>query len=519
MRHREAAFAPQLFQRRPQRRSADAKARAKVAFARQLAGPLAVVERVAQKLRRLCDQRGTLGNQMHRAKRCRPPAPLVNRNDQFNGLARHRLIFYSAIHRQTQSRMMIRLIAGSLLVALLPVAAFGAAPLFETTRVFPVAPKNKPNYRIPSILQAPNGDILIFAEKRNDGIGDIGNHDIVLKRSRDKGKTWSTEQVIFDDENRVCTDITVGRVGDKLWLFFLRDKKQYAYFTSADSGATWQGPVSIHTQVTKPEWDKLKGKGDDEEGTPKGRTAIWEKGWFQRYGVGPGNAMIQLQSGPKAGRLIIPARHREDTGKGQLRSFAHTFYSDDHGASWKLGGNIGMNTSECQLVELANGDVMVMSRNESSEDSPDNLRHLTALSKDGGETWGPLRRAEELITPRCHGATERFTLATKQDKNRLLFSSPASPFRQKEHPYGRYNLTIRLSYDEGATWTAGKTIWPHPASYSDLVVLDDMTIGYVYERGDKGSTHYWDELHFARFNLEWLTDGRDLLNPHRESKP
>jgi sialidase-1 len=409
----------------------------------------------------------------------------------------------------------------SLLAALLPLAAPGAAPLFETTLVFPNAPKNKPNYRIPAILQAPNGDMLIFAEKRNDGIGDIGNHDIVLKRSRDKGKAWGPEQMIFDDGKNTSTDITVGleRSSGKLWLFFLRDKKQFDYFTSTDSGATWRGPVSIHAQVTRPEWDKLRGKGDDDEGTPKGRTAIWEKGWFQRYGVGPGNAMVQLQSGQKAGRLIVPARHREDIGKGRLRSFSHTFYSDDHGATWKLGGTIGLHTSECQLVELENGDVMVVSRNESAEDSPDNLRHLTAISRDGGETWGTVHRAEELITPRCHGATERFTLASKQDRNRLLFSSPASPFRQKEHPYGRYNLTIRLSYDEGATWTAGKTIWPHPASYSDLVVLDDMTIGYVYERGDKGSTHYWDEVHFARFNLEWLTDERDSLSPHHEPKP
>ena len=120
-----------------------------------------------------------------------------------------------------------------------------------------------------------------------------------------------------------------------------------------------------------------------------------------------------------------------------------------------------------------------------------------------------------MITPRCHGATERFTRASQHDRDRLLFSSPASPFRQKEHPYGRYNLIIRLSYDEGATWSAGKTIWPHPASYSDIVVLDDMTVGFVYERGDKGSTHYWDELHFARFNIEWLTDGRDTIVPHR----
>jgi sialidase-1 len=207
----------------------------------------------------------------------------------------------------------------------------------------------------------------------------------------------------------------------------------------------------------------------------------------------------------------VPARHREDTGKGRLRSFAHTFYSDDQGATWQLGGTIGQNTSECQLVELAKGDVMVISRNESPEDSPDNLRHLIALSKDGGETWGPLRRGEELITPRCHGPVERLPLAGPPDKNRLLFSSPASPFRQREHPYGRYNLTVRLSYDEGATWTAGKTIWPHPASCSDMVALADGTIGHVYERGARGTTHYWDEIHFARFNLEWLTDNRDSL--------
>ena len=399
----------------------------------------------------------------------------------------------------------------------LPLAAWGAAPLFESTVVFPLTPNNKPNYRIPGILQAPNGDVLIFAEKRNDGIGDIGNHDLVLKRSRDRGQTWNDEEVIFDDGQRVCTDTTVGRVADRLWVFFLRDKKKFTAFSSDDSGVTWQGPVSIHEQVTKPEWDQLRGKADDEEGG--GRMAQWAKDWAQRYGVGPGNAVIALQRGARAGRILVPARHREDIGKGRLRSFSHCFYSDDRGATWKLGGTIGMHTSECQFVELANGDVMVMSRNESSGDSPDNLRHLTAVSKDGGETWDPVRRAEELITPRCHGSTERFTLASEQDKDRLLFSSPASPFRQKEHPYGRYNLTVRLSYDEGATWTAGKTIWPHPASYSDIVVLDDLTIGYVYERGKKGSTHYWDELHFARFNLEWLTDGRDSVGSHNNSKP
>ncbi len=44
-----------------------------------------------------------------------------------------------------------------------------------------------------------------------------------------------------------------------------------------------------------------------------------------------------------------------------------------------------------------------------------------------------------------------------------------------------------------------------------MAVLDDRTIGTVYERSPKGSTHYWDEIGFARFNLDWLTEGRDSL--------
>lgn len=393
---------------------------------------------------------------------------------------------------------MIRIAVVSLLFC---IPAPAAEPLFETTLVFPNAPQNKPNYRIPSIIQAPNGDILVICERRNDGPGDIGNHDIVMKRSIDKGKTWSEEQTIFDDANRVCTDITTGieREARKLWLFFLRDKKQFHYFTSIDSGVTWQGPVSIHDQVIEAGWETLKGKDDDEaKGNSKSHTVQWEKGWAQRYGCGPGNAMIQL----KSGRLLVPARHREDVGGGRLRSFAHCFYSDDRGGTWKLGGIIGIHTSECQFVELTNGDVRVISRNERSEDAPDNLRHLTAISHDGGITWTDLHRLEELITPRCHGPVERF------DARTLLFASPASPFRQKEHPYGRYNLTIRLSLDDGETWTAGKTIWPHASSYADIVVLDDKTIGIIYERADKGSDHYWDELHFTRFNIEWLTNPR-----------
>lgn len=427
------------------------------------------------------------------------------------------------LFRSLPESFMLRILLSSALAFGLAASAAAAAPLFEATPVFRLTPENKPNYRIPSLLLTGDGSLLAIVEKRNDGPGDIGNHDIVLKRSRDQGRTWSKEQVVLNDDERTSTDLTVARdsVNNRLWVFFLRDKKQFAYMSSDDHGRTWQGPKVIHEQVVRSEWDRLESKETRDDGPvkPRGIGEAWEHGWAQRYGVGPGNGVVQISSGASKGRLLVPARHREDVGGGRLRSFTHCFYTDDHGKSWQLGGTLGTHTSECQFVELADGRVMAIARNENSTDSPDNLRHLVSYSSDAGVTWTPPRRAEELITPRCHGSVERLSLGSQGEVNRLLFSSPASPLRQEEHPYGRYNLTVRISYDEGETWSAGRTIWPHPGSYSDMVVLGDGTIGYIYERGAKGSTHYWDELHFARFNLEWLTFGRDHLASSEEEVP
>ena len=77
---------------------------------------------------------------------------------------------------------------------------------------------------------------------------------------------------------------------------------------------------------------------------------------------------------------------------------------------------------------------------------------------------------------------------------------------------GRTWQPEQVLYDEGATWSHGRTVWPHPSSYSDMAVLDDITIGIVYERGNRGSKRYWNEVRFARFDLDWLTDGQDGLD-------
>lgn len=390
--------------------------------------------------------------------------------------------------------------------------------LFETTTVWPVSPKNRPNYRIPALLVAPNGDVLAFAEKRVDGPGDLGDHDLVMKRSRDLGKTWEPDVMLVDDGRNTSTDPTLlidARRG-VIWLFYLRDKVQYYCIHSADSGRTWTAPRSIHAAVTRPEWDRL---GQDAPKRPTGKKAyrseFWNENWMQRYGVGPGWAGIQLQHGPHAGRLLVPARHIEPVD-GAHRTFSHVFYSDDHGDSWHLGPNAVPDGNECRLIELADGRVMIHARDGDNRRRPDKIRRLAAVSRDGGESWEPADVDSKLRCPQCHASIRRFSTAGEQDRNRILFSNPNNGYRTEKHPYGRVNLSVRISYDEAQTWSAGKTIYPFASSYSDLAVLPDGTIGLIYERGPEGSTHYWDEIQFARFDLAWLTDGQDRLGAEKK---
>ncbi|MDR0352535.1 MAG: glycoside hydrolase [Opitutaceae bacterium] len=400
------------------------------------------------------------------------------------------------------------------LLLLILAAPLGAAPLFETMELFPSAPDNKPNYRIPSIIRAPNNDILAIVERRNHGIGDVGDIDIVMRRSADRGRTWSGIQTLVDDGANTSTDITtcIDWETGRIFVFFLRDKKKYAYVASDDSGKTWTGIVMIHDSVTKPEWDRLglkPGRDVDSSTDPESdkkasKVVQWKRNWIQRYGVGPGSAGIQLKHGSHKGRLLIPGRHMEQEGKSRP-GYTHVFYSDDHGRTWRLGATkIIKYGNENQLVELPDGTIMMNARNVYSRSAPDNARRLVALSRDGGLTWPTVWHDEALVSLPCHAATLLYNHPASPDNGLLLFANPASPFRQKEHPYGRYNMTVRWSRDNGNTWSAGRMIYPHTSSYNDMTVLDDGTIAMIYERGDQGSVKYWDSLHFVRFNLEWL---------------
>jgi sialidase-1 len=170
------------------------------------------------------------------------------------------------------------------------------------------------------------------------------------------------------------------------------------------------------------------------------------------------------------------------------------FRSTDHGVNWESYGSRAYPSDEAKVVELPNGTLMINSRRVGG------YRYVHR-STDGATTWDSEQELG-LPDPTCNAGIIQYTaISDGYDKDRLLFVNAASL-------EGRKNLAVRISYDNGETWSEGKVIDPTGAMYSEIVILPDGTIGVVYE--DIGDLPY--TIRFVRFTLEALTDNQDSLS-------
>jgi sialidase-1 len=168
---------------------------------------------------------------------------------------------------------------------------------------------------------------------------------------------------------------------------------------------------------------------------------------------------------------------------------SHVIYSDDHGQTWKLGGATDFAMNECAVAELADGTLILNSRSYRGK----SCRSIS-LSKDGGQTWEPTTDDAALVESVCQASLIR--VAVKDGQNLLLFCNPAVP-------KGRHHLTLRLSTDEGKTWSHARLICEGPSAYSSLTALPSGEIGLLYERDD------YKKLTFAKFSSTWVMEKPD----------
>ncbi len=345
---------------------------------------------------------------------------------------------------------------------------FAAAASPTHVPVFTAGQDGYHTYRIPSVIVTPKGTVLAFCEGRKAGRGDAGNIDLVLKRSRDGGKTWGPLEVVWDDGANTCgnpcpvidtkTGIihlllthNLGTDSESKIVTGQSERSRTVWIsTSDDDGETWTKPREITKDTKKPEW-------------------TW-------YATGPGVG-IQL----KSGRLLIPCDSKSDLGKTRE---SHVIFSDDGGKTWQLGGIVGPHCNESQAVELADGTVLLNMRTYKA-----NNRRQIAVSTDGGKTFTQPKEDSALIEPVCQGSILRWP------GQGILFSNPASTKRE--------NMTLRLSTDEAKTWPKSLVLHKGPSAYSCLTVLPSGDVGCLYERGAKGA---YEEIAFAIVPKDWATE-------------
>ena len=333
-------------------------------------------------------------------------------------------------------------------------------------------------YRIPVLLATPPGTLLAFAEGRADGSSDAGNIDLVFRRSIDNGRTWSSTAVICDDGPHTCGNPApvVDQVTGLIHLLLTRnigsddersimlgtrqDIRRVWYTQSTDDGLTWATPRDLSGSV---------------------REANWR--W---YATGPVHG-IQLTQGRHKGRLVIPANHSVASVESDATTYrSHVLFSDDGGHHWQLGGTHGPYTNESTVVELSDGTLMLNMRSYHGEQ-----RRAVVTSENGGVTWSAVSLDSTLIEPTCQASLLRYRWPTSDYPHGiLLFSNPASTTRD--------HMTIRASFDDGASWPVQRLIERGSSAYSSLARLPNDEIGLLYERSN------YEQIIFARFSLDWV---------------
>lgn len=347
-------------------------------------------------------------------------------------------------------------------------------------------------YRIPGLATTNDGTLLAIYDMRYENSRDLQGHvDIGVSRSVDGGRTWELPRVALDMKqwgrlpekfNGVSdASILVDRKSNKifiagLWMHGLLDKEgkwiegldenskqwthqwlgrasqpgydvkqtcQFLITESSDDGRTWSEPLNI-TKCKKQEW------------------------WL--FAPAPGNGITLAD-----GTLVFPTQGRDSTGI----PFSNITYSKDGGKTWTTSEPAYSNTTECAVVELGNGELMLNMRdNRNGKEKGKANGRAVFTTVNLGQTWKEHPTSHgALIEPVCMGSLYKYNYVKSGRKQSvLLFSNPDSKFH-------RNRLSIKISKDNGATWQDRCILLDegYGYGYSCLTSLPDGSVGILYE--------------------------------------
>jgi len=315
--------------------------------------------------------------------------------------------------------------------------------IYYTSDVYFMQEEDVACYRIPTLISLPNMTLLAFAEARLDDCGDNGAKWIVMKRSGDGGKTWGDLQVIGQPQDWDCWGNPMGYYDKQLDVVFLQFvdmvRGQTFQVTSTDRGLTWSSNLYYIS--------------------------------FDQLGVpsvlpGPGLSLKVKNTT----RTIYCGSYFDLRGAWSTV----VYYTDDYGYRYKPG-NYEQNFesfSECQVVELKNGSIMLLLRNNNNGFCY--FCQGYSLSHDQGESWSAPMPAHQMVNPIVFASLI-------EHQNAYYWSVPNSSIPLS--PGSRGNVTVFKSFDPPHNWAYHQVIYNGPSAYSVLAGVSKDYLGILYENG------------------------------------
>lgn len=331
-------------------------------------------------------------------------------------------------------------------------------------------------YRIPGLATTNTGTLIAVYDNRYLASGDLqGDIDVGMSRSTDKGQTWEPMKKIIDigtfnglpqNQNGVGDPtILVDQATNTIWVAALwvsgipgqtawngskpglkpGETGQFILVKSEDDGVSWSQPINITEQCKKPEWNLF----------------------FQ----GPGRGITLTD-----GTIVFPAQFKDD----QKVPYSTIVYSKDHGKTWNVGTGAKSNTTESQVVELADGSLMLNMRDDRNRtEKGDNNGRAVYITWDLGQTWVVHSSSNSALQEsNCMASLiSARVMVNGTLKDVLFFSNP-------NDKYNRAHMTIKASLDGGVTWPVqyhAELNSDDSYGYSCLTMIDDNTLGILYE--------------------------------------
>ena len=324
---------------------------------------------------------------------------------------------------------------------------------------YPFLPRDNGSrvYRIPAMVVAEDGSIVVAADKRYQSYTDIGGGhviDIVVRHSTDGGKTWSEPVTIAKglgtaDNNRCGfgdPSLVKGKDG-KLYCLFAAGNLGYWYgqkhicmSTSTDNGVTWSSsesnpPVDLYST-----------------GAIQNATGVGAAGGYGLYDyfVTSGKG---LYTSDGILMYLIPAQTLTASNytitDGTYWGAAaddYLFYSTDDGATWYFSQTpMIIGGDEAKVIEMNDGSLF------------------------GSIRKGGARRFNTATYTKNNDGTLSFTYGTQWDNDQLHQSSQNNQdiyYYQRETTEGKtdviihsittgnhVNFKLYYSTDKGVNWT------------------------------------------------------------------